>query len=129
MASSEKFARQLTQQNNPHLALQQMRSLAPNVIITLGQYGLIWAQGKRTGKLPAFSIQAVDSTGAGDAFHGGLAAALSMQKTWEDTLVYASAVAALCCTKIGARPGMPNQTDVNNFMENQRLIRNGFDKK
>jgi sulfofructose kinase len=122
LAASEKFAKQLTQQDDPYLALQTMQSLAPYVIITLGEHGLIWSHNNRTGRLPAFSVQAVDSTGAGDAFHGGLAVAIAMQKKWDDTLIYASAVAALCCTKIGARPGMPTQTDIDVFMKNHSLI-------
>lgn len=120
LAASEKFARQLTQQDNPELALQQMSSLAPNVIITLGERGLIWAQGNSTGSLSAFVVNTIDSTGAGDAFHGGLAAAFAMQKSWNDALVFASAVAALCCTKVGARPGMPMKTEVDAFLKNSR---------
>ena len=121
LAASEKFARQLTKQNDPHLALEQMRSLAENVIITCGERGLIWAQGKRSDTLPAFAVQAIDSTGAGDAFHGGLATALSSQQPWEDALIYASAVAALCCTKMGARPGMPTHTEVTEFLKKSHL--------
>ncbi len=121
LAASEKFARQLTQQNDPHLALQQMQTLAANVIITLGESGLIWAQKNRIGSLPAFAINTVDSTGAGDAFHGGLAAAIAMRKTWDDALVYASAVAALCCTKIGARPGMPTHVEVTEFLKQSHV--------
>ena len=121
LAASEKFARQLTEQDDPHLALQQMRSLAANVIITLGERGLIWAQGKRSGTLPAFAVHVIDSTGAGDAFHGGLTAALASQQPWEDALVYASVVAALCCTKMGARPGMPTQIEVADFLQKSNL--------
>ncbi|MEE9344522.1 MAG: PfkB family carbohydrate kinase [Methylococcales bacterium] len=117
LAASEKFARQLTNENDPHQALQQMRSLADNVIITLGERGLIWAQGNSSGALPAFAVQAIDSTGAGDAFHGGLAAALASQQPWEVALIYASAVAALCCTKVGARPGMPTHAEVAEFLK------------
>ncbi len=116
LAASEKCARQLTEQNDPHQALLQMRSIATNVIITLGERGLIWAQGHCSGTLPAFTVEALDSTGAGDAFHGGLAAALASQQPWEDALIYASAVAALCCTKVGARPGMPTQIEVADFL-------------
>jgi sulfofructose kinase len=121
LAASEKFARQLTQQDNPELALQQMSSLAPNVIITLGERGLIWAQGNNTGSLSAFIVNTIDSTGAGDAFHGGLAAAFAMQKSWNDALVFASAVAALCCTKVGARPGMPSYTEVAEFLKQSNV--------
>jgi len=116
LAASEKFARQLTQQNNPQQALGTLRTLAPNVIITLGERGLIWAQQSTTGSMPGFVINAVDSTGAGDAFHAGLAVAIANQLDWHHTLSYASAVGALCCTKIGARPGMPTQSEVDDFL-------------
>ncbi len=116
LAASEKFAYQLTQQTNPDLALQRMSTLAPSVVITLGERGLIWAHDSKTGNLPAFTVNTVDSTGAGDAFHGGLAAALAMQKSWNDCLVFASAVAALCCTTIGARPGMPTKTELDRLL-------------
>ncbi|MEE9423427.1 MAG: PfkB family carbohydrate kinase [Methylococcales bacterium] len=121
LAVSEKFARQLTEQDDPHQALQQIRSLAANVIITCGERGLIWAQGKRSGSLPAFVVPVSDSTGAGDAFHGGLAVALAEQQPWEDALIYASAVAALCCTTMGARPGMPTQAEITEFIKNPHL--------
>ena len=56
--------------------------------------------------LPAFEIQAVDTTGAGDAFHGAFAVCLLEGKSWQETLLYSSAAAACCCLKFGARPGM-----------------------
>ncbi|HFD12520.1 MAG TPA: carbohydrate kinase [Crenotrichaceae bacterium] len=112
LAASEKFAHQLSKQDHPETALKQMRSLAPSVIITLGERGLIWSHQNKTGNLPAYSVKSIDSTGAGDAFHGGLAAALARQLNWIDALKYASAVGALCCTTIGARPGMPTWSEV-----------------
>ena len=124
LAASEKFAKQLTRQDKPNLALQSMQTIAPNVIITLGEHGLIWSRDNQTGSLPAFKVNTVDSTGAGDAFHAGLAAAFAMQKSWEDSLVFASAVAALCCTKVGAQPGMPTKNEVDVFLKNQRRFPN-----
>lgn len=116
LAASEKFARQLTQQNEPQQALEYMRTLAPNVIITLGERGLIWSQQTKTGSLPGFTVNAIDSTGAGDAFHAGLAVALARQLDWPDALNYASAVGALCCTQVGARPGMPYKNEIDEFL-------------
>ena len=73
------------------------------------------------GALPAFEIQAVDTTGAGDAFHGAFAVCLLEGKSWQETLLYSSAAAACCCLKFGARPGMPTRQEVLNFMENHSL--------
>ena len=73
--------------------------------------------------MPAFAVDAVDSTGAGDAFHGAFAAAIAGEKmAWLDTLSYASAVAALCCTKMGARPGIPTAGEVKAFLGAQRSL-------
>lgn len=121
LAASEKFARQYTGQNDPEIALQQMSNLAPVVIITLSERGLLWSRHGQFGQLPAFKVDTVDSTGAGDAFHAGLATALTLQKPWKETLVFASAVAALCCTRIGARPGMPGHHELSEFLQNNRL--------
>ena len=109
LACSEKFALQLT--GDIAATLTQLSALAPNVIITLGKIGLVWQRGSDRGGLPAFDVNAIDTTGAGDAFHGGLAAAIAANMSWYNALEYASATAAFCCTKIGARPGLPFQQD------------------
>jgi sulfofructose kinase len=61
--------------------------------------------------LTAFPINAIDTTGAGDAFHGAFAAAISSRMNWLDGLRYASAAGSLCCTKTGARSGLPSQEE------------------
>ncbi|MCK4840562.1 MAG: carbohydrate kinase [Methylococcales bacterium] len=109
LVASEKFACQFA--NNVHVALAKLAQQSPNVVITLGDRGLIWQKGQETGKLPAYSIKAIDSTGAGDAFHGAFAAAIADDMDWISSLKYASAAGALCCTKIGARQGLPNQKE------------------
>nr|WP_256969444.1 PfkB family carbohydrate kinase [Crenothrix polyspora] len=107
LACSEKFAQQVA--GDVQTALTQLANLSPNVMITLGEQGLIWQRGQECGALPAFPVTAIDTTGAGDAFHGALAAAVACGMNWQDTLRYASAAGSLCCTKIGARPGLPTQ--------------------
>jgi sulfofructose kinase len=83
----------------------------------LGEAGLVWENEDGSGSLPAFSIDAVDTTGAGDAFHGAFAAGLAYGKPWKDLLIYASAVAAQCCTKYGARPAIPTAQDLAAFLK------------
>ena len=107
LVCSEKFALQLA--GDEGSALQQMQGLSPNVVITLGERGLIWQQGEQRGALPAYSVDVVDTTGAGDAFHGAFAAAVALGMHWQDILRYASAAGALCCTKVGARFGLPSR--------------------
>jgi len=117
LVCSEKFARHFA--NSPEQALKILSQHAAVVIITLGEHGLIWQNHNQHGRLPAFEVNAIDTTGAGDAFHGAFAAAIAQKTPFLDTLHYASAVAALCCTKIGARTGMPTKTEVEAFLRNR----------
>jgi sulfofructose kinase len=109
MVCSEKFAQQFT--GDVEKTLSRLAKVAPVVVITLGERGLIWQRGKRRGESPAFPVKAIDTTGAGDAFHGAFAAALAAGLEWQDILRYASAAGALCCTKMGARTGLPTQEE------------------
>ena len=110
LVCSEKFAIQYA--GTIETALQRLAELAPTVVITLGEKGLIWQRNQEQGALSAFPVACVDSTGAGDAFHGAYAAALCTDMSWLDVLRYASAAGAWCCTKLGARTGIPNHEDI-----------------
>jgi sulfofructose kinase len=117
VAASERFAQDLSGAPTVETGLAALAQLAPNVVVTLGERGLIWQRGSETGALPAFAVQAVDTTGAGDTFHGALAAGLAAGMDWLALLRYASAAGALCCTKHGARLGIPTAAEV------ERLLR------
>ncbi|MGR9037926.1 MAG: carbohydrate kinase family protein, partial [Gammaproteobacteria bacterium] len=105
LVCSEKFASQVA--GNADRALSMLAEIAPAVVITLSEKGLIWRKGHEEGRFPAFSVRNVDSTGAGDAFHGAFAAAIASGLDWLEVLRFASAAGALCCTQMGARPGLP----------------------
>ena len=119
---SEHFARQFSRQDDMGEALKQLSRCAPSTIITLGDRGLSWRNradsrfGAGAGSYPAFTITAEDTTGAGDAFHGAFAAGLSRGMAWEELLRFASAVGALCCTRKGARLGIPTGSEVAAFL-------------
>ena len=119
---SENFAREYSSQSDVADALTQLSRCAPSTIITLGERGLCWRNradsrfGASAGSYPAFSITAEDTTGAGDAFHGAFAAGLSRGMAWEELLRFASAVGALCCTRKGARLGIPTGAEVAAFL-------------
>jgi sulfofructose kinase len=117
LVASEKFARQWLGAEDPERALEVLAERSPTVVITLGERGLIWRRSGESGRLPAFGVDAVDTTGAGDAFHGAFAAALAAGLEWTDVLRYASAAGALCCTRLGARPGIPGRDRVMRFLE------------
>jgi sulfofructose kinase len=115
LVCSEKFARQI--KNDEKTALEHLAKLSRCVVITLGERGLIWRRGQEAGSMPAYAVDSVDTTGAGDAFHGAFAAALSMKMSWEDTLRYSSAAGALCCMKMGARTGISSLKEHSEFLE------------
>jgi sulfofructose kinase len=85
-------------------------------VITLGREGLVWRSSSGKGRVPAFRVASTDSTGAGDVFHGAFAGSLAQGKGWDEILRYASAAAALSCTKLGARTGIPDGVEVERFL-------------
>jgi sulfofructose kinase len=115
--ASEKFSRECTGKEDPKQAALKLGEYSSAIVITLGQAGLVWKNEQGSGTLPAFSIDAIDTTGAGDGFHGAFAAGLASGKSWEELLFYASAVGALCCTKVGARPAIPTANEVVDFIK------------
>jgi len=112
IAASERFSQEFTGADSPQVGMAMLAQAAPAVIVTVGERGLIWQRGAETGALPAFQVEVVDTTGAGDTFHGALAAGVAQGMTWEELLRFASAAGALCCTKHGARIGIPTLAEV-----------------
>ena len=84
---------------------------ARTVVVTLGQRGAL-ACGDQTEVVPAFAVEVVDTTAAGDAFNGGLAVALAERRGLREALIFASAAAALACTRRGAQVSLPAREDV-----------------
>ena len=119
LVCSESFGLHFTGQTTEERALKKLASYAPNVIITLGERGLVWKNGEGSGHEDTYKVKAVDTTGAGDVFHGALAACLAQRMEWRESLASASAAGALCCTKIGARPGIPTKEEVEEFLARQ----------
>ena len=85
-----------------------------NVIITLGEKGLYFFNGKEEIYMEAIQVKAIDTTGAGDAFNGGFSFALLKGKKIKDCLEFANKVAGLSTTKLGAGDSMPNLKELNN---------------
>ncbi|WP_343210606.1 ribokinase [Anaerolentibacter hominis] len=90
------------------------------VVITLGSRGVYLNDGKRRGILPAFRVNAIDTTGAGDAFNGGLVAGLAEGMDLWEAARFANALAALSVQKLGTTPSMPDREDIDRFLEAHR---------
>lgn len=120
LVCSEKFARQWSGADDPERALNGLAERSPAVVLTLGERGLLWKRGAESGRLPAFSVAAVDTTGAGDCFHGAFVAALAAGFPWSDILRFASAAGAICCTRLGARKGIPERNELARFLAERK---------
>lgn len=116
IAASERFSQEFTGAASPQAGLELLAQHAPAVVVTLGERGLIWQRGGEAGALPAFQVEVVDTTGAGDTFHGALATGVAQGMAWEEMLRFASAAGALCCTKHGARLGIPTLAEVQTLL-------------
>jgi sugar/nucleoside kinase (ribokinase family) len=118
--TSEAFPVELTGYDQPGRALEAIARefQAPLVCMTLGEHGSLARCGGREFRSPAFSVDCVDTTGAGDAFRGGFAAGcLRMPDAdIQDVLTYANAVAALNCRALGACGGVPTSDEVERLL-------------
>ncbi len=120
IVAAQSFPEELTGYGDPGRALEALASeyRAPIVCVTLGEEGSLARSGGREIRTHGFAVKCVDTTGAGDAFRGGFAAAcLEMPGgPLEDVLEYANAVAALNCRALGARGGMPSREEVDRLL-------------
>jgi ribokinase len=93
-----------------------------NVLLKLGSNGCVIAQGTLAKeRVPAFSVNAVDTTAAGDAFNAGFAVGLMRGSTVARSAIFASAVAAISVTRPGAQPSMPTGDEVECFLEQHSI--------
>ncbi len=113
-------AHELTGESDYERMARGLLKLGPQrVAITMGAEGCLIARPGRVVHVPSLAVKVVDTTGAGDAFMGGLSYALL--QGWDDEKVglFANACAALCCTKVGAR-AMSRRAEVEAFIRASR---------
>ena len=97
-------AREMTGVTDYNRMADQLLNLGPELVaITEGEDGCLIATKEKRVQVPAFRVNVVDTTGAGDAFMGGLSYGLLQGWDLERVGIFANACAALCCTKVGAR--------------------------
>jgi fructokinase len=97
-------AREMTGVTDYNRMADQLLNLGPKLVaITQGEDGCLIATKEKRVQVPAFRVNVVDTTGAGDAFMGGLSYGLLQGWDLERVGIFANACAALCCTKVGAR--------------------------
>jgi ribokinase len=103
----------INNEKDAKLASEELLKLGiKKIIITLGEKGLFYSDGKEEFYFKAYPVKVVDTTGAGDAFNGGFAFGLFQEKTITECLMLANKVAGLSTTKLGAGDGMPFYKDL-----------------
>lgn len=84
--------------------------------VTAGADGVYWLDAATIRHLPGFEVEVVDTLGAGDVHHGAFVLALAEGADLEQALVFANAAAALKCSRIGGRAGIPTRDEVEAFL-------------
>jgi len=117
IVASEVFAEGLGWELTPEVLAEESKSLRVRALtITQGSNGNITVADDRIIKMPAFSVKAIDTTGAGDVFHAGYIFGLLQEWGLEPVLRFASALAAIKCMRIGGRTGIPRLSEVMEFL-------------
>ena len=113
-----KYPTQVTGRADYGEALLEMAGWGPKIVIgTQGARGCLAVMGGQLRRFPAFSVEAVDTTGAGDVFHGAFLAGYLRGMDLEENIRFASAVSAIKCTQIGGRAGIPTLDAAMAFMK------------
>lgn len=112
------YARQIGLDDNLDSALDSIHDLGPaTAVITLGAEGWVYSDLYGKGRGEAFKVDVVDTTGAGDTFHGAFTYGLARGWDTARCCEFASAVAAIKCMKPGGRTGLPSLPEVMAFLD------------
>jgi ribokinase len=120
IAAGREFGAQLTGTSDPLAAARRIHESTGNVsVVTIGEEGCVCVCTEGVYRQRAFKVSAVDTTGAGDVFHGAFA--VGILKGWDvpKVLEFSSAVAAMKCRRLGGRPGIPNFQETMAFLKKQ----------
>ena len=118
LVASSEFPPAWTGQNDPFKALELMqREYGMKVAaMTLGAHGALARENGEFFYSPAFVVNCVDTTGAGDVFHGAFCYAVLQEMAMRDALEFSNAMAALNCTALGARGGIRGLEEIRGLM-------------
>ena len=120
---SERFADAQLVENNPLKSAEKLLTFGSQIAgVTCGRRGSYFATSATSFFQPALPVDVVDSTGAGDVFHGASLFGILQGYTETGTVLFASAAAALACTKIGGKLAIPTIDDIKSLIKNDYNI-------
>jgi ribokinase len=112
--------------NSPETALAAATILrqrgVKTAIVKLGAQGVCCASESESFFVPAFEVETVDTVAAGDAFNGGLVAALAQGYSLQKAVVWGAAAGAISTTQVGAMPSMPNRETFERFLQARGIV-------
>jgi sulfofructose kinase len=115
---SRRFACGYSKITDPYVACSElMKTGCKTTVVTIGEKGCICGANDRIFSSTGFKVKVVDTTGAGDVFHGAFIYGLLKNWPLQKTAEFANACAAIKCRKLGGRAGIPTLTEVRNFIE------------
>jgi ribokinase len=114
---SSRFACGFIKTSDPVKACRAlMKREFKSVVVTIGEEGCICGANNRLFHSPGFPVKVVDTTGAGDVFHGAFIYGLLKRWSLRKTARFANACAAMKCRKLGGRAGIPTLNEVESFV-------------
>lgn len=112
---------EVTKMNQLEKALVEVDKMTENwVCVTDGENGTYSLEDGEVLRTPAFDVDVIDTLGAGDVFHGALAYALASGNETKDAILFSNAAAALKCTKVGGRLGIPEKSEVDSLIQKEK---------
>ena len=122
LIASEEFARRFGETDDLVKALAKLSETGARVCgITMGDQGSMLLDNGNVLRCPAFHIQPVDTTGAGDVYHAAFGVRYLETHDLMECMRFASAVSALKCLKLGGRTGIPTRAEVDEFLKTHSL--------
>jgi sulfofructose kinase len=116
---SKRFACGFIKTYNPLMACRELSKKGfKTVVVTIGEDGCICGAGNMIFHSPGFKVKVVDTTGAGDVFHGAFIYGLLKKWSLKKIAGFANACAAMKCRRLGGRAGIPTLREVGNFIKN-----------
>ncbi|OIJ14276.1 ribokinase [Anaerobacillus alkalilacustris] len=93
--------------------------IAQKLVVTQGKEGAAYLENEMFNCIPTFSVDAIDTTGAGDTFNGALAVAMTEGQSLKEAIKFANGAAALSVQKLGAQSGMPTRKELEIFLKKE----------
>lgn len=129
--ASEYVYRDMFSDNDYEKNCRSVMEQGPEIVaFTFGERGVVGLSSQGFFRIPAFSVEVVDTSGAGDDFHGAFLAGL-LHEDWSVEFIarFASAVSAIKCTRIGGRAGIPSMETTMRFLKTGEIDYTEIDKR